>query len=89
MARHLHELLPDIPFVQLSPDQLSVYARQQSQQDRICTVEALALFLKLYGVDSSQSQELIDCVKINNSALRRKPNSAQLQTIASSEASNV
>ena len=35
-----------LPHVKLSPTTLSVYARKQSQPDRICTVEAAALLLE-------------------------------------------
>lgn len=72
MANHLVEILPWIPRIQLSPSQLSVYARTQSQPDRICTIEACALCLQLLGCDPDHCNQLIDCVRLNNSALKRK-----------------
>jgi hypothetical protein len=39
--------------------------------DRICTVEATALFLShIGGADSAACAQLVECVRINNSALR-------------------
>lgn len=70
MASRLRELLPDVKHVQLTPEQMSVYMRKQSQPDRICTVEATALFLQQFGEDESVSESMIECVRINNAALR-------------------
>lgn len=72
MAKHLLTLLPEVTRVQLSPEQFSVYARKQSQPDRICTIEALALFLSHCGEKQEECDRLIACVKINNAALKRK-----------------
>jgi hypothetical protein len=72
MTRHLSTLLPDVTRVQLTPEQFSVYARKQSQPDRICTLEATALFLSHCGEQKELCEQLIDCVKINNAALKRK-----------------
>ena len=74
MTKHLLTLLPDVTRVQLSPEQFSVYARKQSQPDRICTIEALALFLSHCGERQEECDRLIACVKINNAALKRKNN---------------
>jgi DTW domain-containing protein YfiP len=78
MARHLYELYPEIPHIQLSPEQISVYARQQSQADRISTIEALALFLESMGEEKHACQALVNAVKINNSSLKRKPAAIEL-----------
>ena len=72
MTKHLSLLLPDVTRVQLSPEQFSVYARKQTQPDRICTIEALALFLSHCGERQEECDRLIACVKINNAALKRK-----------------
>ena len=60
----------DIPQVQLSPTALSVYARTQSQPDRICTVEAVALLLQHLGENQENCDALVEYVKLNNRALR-------------------
>jgi len=68
---------PTVTHVKLLPDTISVYARTQSQADRICTIEALALFLKECGEVDEVTSALIEYVKINNDALRpsKKKNS--------------
>lgn len=71
MAHRLLEILPNICHVQLTPEQMSVYARKQSQPDRICTVEATALFLFQYGESEENTDLLVECVKINNLALKQ------------------
>jgi hypothetical protein len=71
MACRLREILPDIRHVQLTPEQMSVYARKQSQPDRICTVEATALFLFQLGESEHDTDSLVECVKINNLALKQ------------------
>jgi DTW domain-containing protein YfiP len=60
----------EIPQVQLSPTALSVYARTQSQPDRICTVEAVALLLQHLGEEQTNCDALVDYVKLNNRALK-------------------
>jgi hypothetical protein len=70
MATRLRERLPDVRHVQLTPDQMSVYARKQTQPDRICTVEATALFLSLCGEAEATCEAMVECVRINNAALR-------------------
>ena len=70
MALRLRELLPDVRHVQLTPEQMSVYARKQTQADRICTVEATALFLSHLGESDTATEALVECVRINNAALR-------------------
>jgi DTW domain-containing protein YfiP len=71
MAYRLLEILPHVRHVQLTPEQMSVYARKQSQPDRICTVEATALFLFQFGESESDTDGLVECVKINNLALQQ------------------
>jgi hypothetical protein len=71
MACRLREILPAVRHVQLTPEQMSVYARKQSQPDRICTVEATALFLYQYGETEHDTDMLVECVKINNLALKQ------------------
>lgn len=71
MACRLREILPTVRHVQLTPEQMSVYARKQSQPDRICTVEATALFLHQYGETEHDTDMLVECVKINNLALKQ------------------
>ena len=70
MAARLKEILPDVKHVQLTPEQMSVYARKQTQSDRICTVEAAALFLENLGESTRTTEALVDCVRINNDALK-------------------
>lgn len=70
MALRLREILPDVRHVQLTPEQMSVYARKQTQSDRICTVEATALFLSHLGESEATTEGLVECVRINNEALR-------------------
>ena len=72
MALRLNELLPQVKHIQLSPESLSVYARTQSQSDRICTVEATSLFLTQLGENEEECRKLIDAVILNNGALKRK-----------------
>eukprot|EP00959_Pyramimonas_sp_CCMP1952_P178299 3727126-Pyramimonas_sp.AAC.1 len=60
----------DIPQVQLSPTALSVYARTQSQPDRICTVEAVALLLQHLGETQPNCNALVEYVELNNRALK-------------------
>eukprot|EP00906_Rhabdomonas_costata_P038998 RCo055202 len=70
MLRYLSdELLLDIPHIKLSPTALSVYSRTQSQQDRICTVEAIALLLAELGEPSDVTDALVEYVRMNNEAL--------------------
>jgi DTW domain-containing protein YfiP len=70
MAQRLRDMLPAVRHVQLTPEQMSVYARKQSEPGRICTVEATALFLSLYGEDDVTTEAMVECVRINNAALR-------------------
>lgn len=80
MATRLKELLPSVRHVQLTPEQMSVYARKQTQPDRICTVEAIALFLSHLGESESATEGLIECVRINNNALRPRAKHCSLST---------
>lgn len=72
MAQRLREMMPSVRHVQLTPEQFSVYARKQSEPGRICTVEATALFLSLYGEAEATTEAMVQCVRINNDALRPK-----------------
>ena len=58
-----------MPHIQLRPTTASIYARTQSQNGRICTIEALALMLKEYGEDEDICDKLISYVQLNNRAL--------------------
>ena len=55
LVRHMSRLGCEVPHVKLDPESLSywqrrggrsIYARRQSQGDRVCTVEAVALLLR-------------------------------------------
>jgi len=74
MLKHLTKnVLGDrlsLPHVKLSPETLSVYARTQTQPDRICTIEALALFLQNCGERQATVDALVQYVVLNNAALR-------------------
>jgi DTW domain-containing protein YfiP len=71
MLKHLAKIaLSPETHVKLSPETLSVYARKQSQLDRICTIEALALFLQECGEGAAACDGLIGYLHINNAALR-------------------
>ena len=48
-----------IVHVKLSPETLSVYARTQSQPDRICTVEAAALLLEKHCAEDPAVRTLL------------------------------
>jgi len=61
-----------VTHVKLMPDTISVYARTQSQADRICAIEALALFLKECGEVDEVTNKLIGYVRFNNDNLRPK-----------------
>lgn len=76
MANHFTKnILPDVPHIKLSPTELSVYKRKQTQGDRICTIEAVALLLSTFGEDETACQALIGMVQINNDALKMAPQS--------------
>ena len=71
MCRHFNKMLKlDIPHIQLQPTTLSVYARKQSQPDRICTLEAISLLLQELGEQQAVCDALVAAVRINNSALQ-------------------
>lgn len=80
MATRLRERLPDVRHVQLTPEQMSVYARKQTQPDRICTVEATALFLSLCGEAEITCDAMVNCVRINNEALKPGSKSSRVNT---------
>mmetsp|Transcript_1700 Transcript_1700/g.3330 ORF Transcript_1700/g.3330 Transcript_1700/m.3330 type:complete len:490 (-) Transcript_1700:140-1609(-) len=70
MLHHFNTKLKlNIPHIQLQPTTLSVYSRTQSQPDRICTVEAIALLLQEFGEPQEVCDALVDCVRINNQAM--------------------
>ena len=70
MANHFRKYIdPNVPHIQLRPTTASIYARTQSQNGRICTIEALALLLKEYGEDEDICDKLIGYVQLNNRAL--------------------
>jgi len=70
MMHHFTTHVSDrVPHVQLSPTVASVYARTQTLEGRICTVEAISLLLSEYGESPGVCQSLIECVKTNNAAL--------------------
>ena len=70
MALRLRDLLPTTKHVQLTPEQMSVYMRKQSQPDRICTVEATALFLQQFGESAETTEAMVESVRVNNRALK-------------------
>lgn len=45
MSQRLHVLLPEVPHVQLSPEQFSVYARKQSQPGTVASYLSLPTYL--------------------------------------------
>lgn len=80
MRRHFFrtEGLRNVPEIKLDPDSLaywaergssSVYARTQSQADRVCTLEAIALLLREAGEDEANCDAIIDSVVINNNSV--------------------
>lgn len=71
MANHFRKYIDaSVPHIQLRPTTASIYARTQSQDGRICTIEALALLLKEYGEDENICDSLINYVRLNNRALK-------------------
>jgi hypothetical protein len=46
------------------------FARRQSQPDRICTIEAVALFLRECGEGGEAVDGLLSYLRLNNAALR-------------------
>ena len=51
------------------------FTRRQSQMDRICTVEAVALFLREFGEGSEAVDGLLAYLHLNNQAQRPPPSS--------------
>jgi|EP00945_MAST-04E_sp_MAST-4E-sp1_P001003 DTW domain-containing protein YfiP len=71
MANHFRRhISPSVPHIQLRPTTASVYARTQSENGRICTIEALALLLQEYGESRAVCDKLISYVVLNNKALK-------------------
>ncbi|KAH8063821.1 hypothetical protein JL722_3011 [Aureococcus anophagefferens] len=67
MARHLDRLLGNkLPHVKLDTDLVSVYARTQSKTGRVCTVEAVALFLREVGESDELFRKMVAMVETNN-----------------------
>ena len=73
MARHLDRLLGGaLPHVKLETDVVSVYARTQSKTGRVCTVEAVALFLREVGESEELFRNMVAMVETNNRALKHE-----------------
>ena len=73
MARHLDRLLGGaLPHVKLETDVVSVYARTQSKTGRVCTVEAVALFLREVGESDELFRKMVAMVETNNRALKHE-----------------
>eukprot|EP01097_Dermamoeba_algensis_P008975 TRINITY_DN6189_c0_g1_i1.p1 TRINITY_DN6189_c0_g1~~TRINITY_DN6189_c0_g1_i1.p1 ORF type:complete len:126 (+),score=28.25 TRINITY_DN6189_c0_g1_i1:529-906(+) len=79
---------PHVKHVKLEPQSISfwmdrgnksIYARSQSQADRICTIEALALLLRECGEREQTCDSLISYVALNNAALNNMPFSKSQQ----------
>ena len=51
----------------------SIYKRTQSQADRVCTIEAIALLLLEMGEAQSVCDSLIEYVAVNNAAISPDP----------------
>ena len=81
LAKHVQTLAP-LRSVMITPEGLSNYHRNihrnQSQFDRICSVEALAVLLKDVGESTEVYEALIDLVELNNRALRYESASPSL-----------
>merc|ERR1711871_674545 len=72
MAMHLLKRgAPRIPRVRLSQNTLSAYHRTQTTLDRICTVETVAVFLKIAGESEEVCTALVDMVRLNNAGMVR------------------
>eukprot|EP00928_Gymnodinium_smaydae_P005382 TRINITY_DN11837_c0_g1_i2.p1 TRINITY_DN11837_c0_g1~~TRINITY_DN11837_c0_g1_i2.p1 ORF type:complete len:202 (+),score=18.31 TRINITY_DN11837_c0_g1_i2:39-644(+) len=92
MKRHLARLGCTFPHVRLDPSSLdywtkrgnkSIYARTQTQPDRICTVEATALLLRELGETEENCDALIGYVELNNLRLKNAlPQTAKKTTSA-------
>ena len=71
MMKHLsRHVIGNVPHIKLETDTVSCYSRTQTQPGRICTVEAISLLLQEMGECSEVCSSLIECVKINNAALK-------------------
>lgn len=66
--RLCRDLAPDIKQVGLKPETLSVYARTQTREDGVCTIEATALLLEELGEAPELCAKLVEYVKLNNDA---------------------
>ena len=72
LARHLDRLGAGLPHVMLETELVSIYARTQTQSGRVCTVEAVALFLREMGESQALFDALVAAVATNNRALRHE-----------------
>ena len=71
MMKHLTcNVIGETPHIKLETETVSCYSRTQTQSGRICTVEAIALLLQEMGERPQICASLIDCVKLNNNALK-------------------
>lgn len=68
LARHLDRVVR-LPHVRLETDLVSVFARTQSENGRVCTIEAIALFLRECGESADLFAKLVGFVQTNNRAL--------------------
>jgi DTW domain-containing protein YfiP len=76
MKKHFDRIVQkNVPHLKLQPESLqywtdrgseSGYGRTQSQPDRICTVEAIALLLREFGELPATCNTLMDYVRFNN-----------------------
>ena len=73
MMRHCSKLIPEelaIPRVRLDPQTLSIFTRQQTQPDRICTLESIVLMLKV------QKFEKLNLISLGVRRITRKSRSS-------------
>ena len=70
LMHHFSSLYPHVPHLQLTPKAASVYNRQQTIPGRICTVEALALFLAECGEREEVCEGMVECIRVNNAAIK-------------------
>jgi len=83
LARHLDRLGAELPHVALETELVSVYARTQSQTGRVCTVEAVALFLREIGESNGPARSegpIRACARLPRRASRRSPRFRELAT---------
>jgi DTW domain-containing protein YfiP len=67
MCKHFKKNISSkVRLVKLSPTTLSVYARTQTEPDRISTIEAIGLLVQELGEDPAVCQAIISYLEINN-----------------------